>query len=326
VLVAIFTKMDRQFTVDQTVSGTVTLRLVSVPFDLALNEICRQAHLIWRYNGAVRIYNITWEPAALKGGYALTQYLVTNGLASAQDASNMMGLLPSNANSIQDIQITSLPETYLHDFDSVSALAQRVPNSKVMSGVVVQQPAGAKSVVVGHIDPNATQFRASGDSYSVAMAGRGGFGGAAGPAGMAIAPPSQSKADSSEPDSRVALRVRAAVRPMPVGNLVYFQIPSEQRMQASVLVHQLGIEAGIPVIADGSVPPTCVVSGRLSARSLAKALDALAIAAHLTWVWTGDRVVVSAMPVAPTPATTPTATQLNASPTTSSQTPPKHPN
>ena len=77
-----------------------------------------------------------------------------------------------------------------------------------------------------------------------------------------------------------------------------FNIQRGKPLAVTVVLQDMARQARVPIFTDSSVPASAAfrIEGRITPRPLPEALNALSLAAHLTWKWAGDRVVVSAAP------------------------------
>jgi hypothetical protein len=281
VLVRLFMKMDRQLTVDQAVSGPVSLHLTAVPFDVALKTVCRQAHLTYQYSRANSIYSVYKAPMAARRRAGGGQSAEFSG-ESGNDEDIVVTVLPGSSQQPQ--QQPSTPQD-----QPVPGIPGGVPNSGNYAGVVVQNPAPNGVLVIGHLTPGsvAVSQGAFAVGTTTPTSGVTGGYGATGLVG-GYGPGSGTVGTSSPMNTNMA--------PMPQGYPVYFDVPDSRPAPLAGLLTRLGREAGIPVAIDDSAAANAnfAITGHISPRNLARALDTISTAAHITWKWNGYEVVISA--------------------------------
>ncbi|HZP82787.1 MAG TPA: hypothetical protein VFB21_14195 [Chthonomonadaceae bacterium] len=307
VLSLVFTQAEKDFSLDNNVTGQVTMRLTGQPFPVVLDALCRQTFLKVHQDPATGIFLFSRDDAAVTAAFVqlrslnsqLAQQLRLLGLDVPYAAQNrvygyQLGQNTVNGTALPYANVPGaggfggpLPNQAMQNSQARRAQPQGVPGPMAEQGpreearlkADARQRNGDKKIVVQKIAPG----DAANDSFAPHDA-RG--------AGALSAPTLQLGAANVQAGVDAVQQLRAS------NNLVELRIPPDQTLPVRDALQQLAAQANVPILIDPQVPsgPKFRVSGTIPARPLPEALNLLAPTARLEWKWVGDTIFVTTTP------------------------------
>lgn len=301
VLSLVFTQAEKDFTLDNNVTGQVTMRLTGQPFQTVLDALCKQTFLKYHQDPATGIFLFSRDDAAVAAAFAqlrslnsqLAQqlrllgldvpYAAQNGVYAYQPAPNGGG---GGAAPMYGYALGARG-----DFGGAGGVMQSAgraqpqgaqgPREEVRLKAEARQRNGDKKMVVRKIVPNAPEN----DAFAQDRTHVNG-------ALSAPAPRQEAAAARAQAGADVVQQLRTN------NNLVELRIPPDQTLPVRDALQQLAAQANVPMLIDPQVPsgPKFRVTGTIPARSLPEALNLLAPTARLEWKWVGDTIFVTTTP------------------------------
>lgn len=307
VLSLVFTQAEKDFTLDNNVTGQVTMRLTGQPFQTVLDALCKQTFLKYHRDPATGIFLFSRDDAAVAAAFAqlrslnsqLAQQLRLLGLDVPYAAQNRVyAYQPApNGGDGGAAPVYGYALGARGNFGGAGGVMQSARRAQPQG---VQGPQGAqetreevrlkdearqssgdKKMVVRKIVPNAPENDAfAQDSTHVNRAL------------SAPAPAQEAAAARVQAGGDVVQQLRTN------NNLVELRIPPDQTLPVRDALQQLAAQANVPMLIDPQVPsgPKFRVAGTIPARSLPEALNLLAPTARLEWKWVGDTIFVTTTP------------------------------
>ena len=269
VLKLLFDQAGKQFVLNNSVSGQVTLRLNEQPLGVTLNTICRQTFLRYSYDVTSGITYFDRDEAAVR-----TAFTRLRALDSAlRDQLRIIGFEFPNDNQL------GIPPT-MQGNPLLNRAAPMQKNDDGRGGAGNAPGARSKDGLPGDTPPGSPE-----------AAGR--------VKAMQEAQPPSPAGNSMEVNGLLDLsRPEDYQRFLQSNNFVSFQIPKDKPEPVYSVLQKLGQQAKVPVLIDPNVPEGSkfTIRGTLSPRSLPEALNILAPYAHLNWRWVGNTIYVTPSP------------------------------
>ena len=167
----VFDQAGKQFLLDNNVTGQITLRLTEQPLNVALDAICKQTFLRYRYDAGASIFCIERDDAAVRTAFSRLRSLDV----SLRDQLRLMGLSLPNENGFSVGQ--GYGGALVNPLTGNRNFGPDTRNGLSASGRVVlpeQSPiegAGRKDAPVGRMkNPNAEKLAPQGPPASVSDA------------------------------------------------------------------------------------------------------------------------------------------------------------
>lgn len=264
VLKLVLDQAEKQFYLDGTVSGQVTMRLVAQPLRTVIDAICAQTLLRYRYDPMTTIYRFERDEEAVRT--TIMRVRLSNAILRQQ--LRQMGLDVPN-------------EDQFRVFNQNGAIQNR---GRFFGGMAPSGPPGAPQDALA--EERLKQMRrapaqAKGEKETGEKEG-----------GKRPEEPAMDRTllpPSGSPEYQQFLAQN---------NFVSFRIPIGQPQPVTEVLLQLGRQVNVPILIDSSVPtgPKFRIDGTLSPRPLPEALDVLARIARLEWRRIGDKMFVTTAP------------------------------
>ena len=289
VLKLLFDQADKQFTVDSTVVGQVTMRLNAQPLRTVVEAICAQTFLRWRYDPMSGIYRFERDEEAIKNAFSRIRTM--NNILRVQ--LRAMGYDVPAENTSLYLQGGGVIQPQVRNLGTQN-LGQNAPllQRSFETNAAKRNP-GRGERYVGREGSSPKSDKASGS-----VGGGGGLGGSG--LGRGAAPEQRDHmerlADGMETFS---LNSQTAYQQfLTQNNFVTVNIPRGQPEAVSDILLQLGKQANVPILLDPSVPngPRFRIDGKISPRPLPDALNILSYYGRLEWRWIGDKIFVTTTP------------------------------
>ncbi len=285
VIKQLFEKGDRQFNLENGISGIVTIRLIEQPLRVILDEICRQTFLLYHFDGKTGIYRFERNEQALHTAISRLQSLNTY----ARQQLDMLGI-DLGPISQRSLSISPLGKsTNNRDSSSIGALGGRG------NPALTDKPSAADSMVLrgsgvdlkkAQLNLNAANSPLRNDpkpKMSEAFFSLGNSGNLVHNDQYRIA---------SAPAPRTAQQILAESR------LVSFRIPNGHPLPVVDVLQQIGKQAQVTITIDTDVPSSLKlrIEGSVSSRPLPDLLNILTAYARLEWRWDGDHILITPRP------------------------------
>jgi hypothetical protein len=293
VLKALFDQAERQFILDSTVTGQVTMRLTNQPLRVALDAICAQTFLRYRYDAEKNLYRFERNDEAIRAAFARLRSLDGNLL---QQLRSQGFDIPFEMQQRGVYKIRS-------DGTVQGGAALNAPNSGSQRAVApAPRAAGDRKVTPPHSEeaplrPTPATRQKAGEALQNQAPGS--------PQDVLARNGRQGEPLSLDADSDKVNPFGYLNNSSPEYNqflaqngLVTFTIPKGQAAPVADVLLSLGRQANVPILIDPSVPngPVFRIDGNLPPRPFVEALNLLAPAARLEWRWVGNQVFVNAAP------------------------------
>lgn len=298
VLKAVFDQTDKQFTIDHTVTGQVTLRLSAQPLTTILNSICSQVFLRYQVDPKTGIFRFERDEEAVK--LAVSRLRALNGLVREQ--LRFIGLDVPNENVFSYPAPNGYGRTNMQTITpevKVLAPGGRSDKPKSLSG-----PGGPQGAARGRAETPEAAYDAA--ASKAQPRGAGGFGGGGGPSGPEGGTGRRFKSDKEEIAAGAVLDSANGVQGLSGDGYQLFLKDNNyvglntqgQQMPVIDLLQQLARQTNVPMIIDPSVPTgrKFRMSANIPARPLPETLNLLAPYARLEWRWVGNSIFVSTTP------------------------------
>lgn len=285
----VFDQAEKQFVLDSSVTGQVTLRLTDQPFRTVLTALCEQAFLKWEYDAENGIFHFSRDEEAVKAAFTrlrtlntlLRQQLRLMGLDIPGDTQLGLPLSQYSTKIVPQIQTRNGFAGGLGGFGG----GRNTPAERPMAELRQQQTRASASPEKEETASPDAQRRAKLDQSDLARRGVQSPLGTATPANGAL-------------DSMALKEANVYQRFLTQNNLVAYRTPKGQPAPMTDVLTELGRQANIPILIDPDVPtgPKFRLEGTISARPLPDALNILSLIGHLEWRWVGDKVFVTTSP------------------------------
>lgn len=289
-LKSLFDQANKQFDVDSTVAGTVTLRLTDQTFETVLKSICKQAFLRYQQDAGTGIYHLERDPEMIKESFShldslnadLRRQLRALGLELPEDAQlDRMRFSQNRVNAKAMLPAPNGPE-------GTAGRSLSVPDKQAASGANGRGGAAASrgSVEDKQKDENLKQD-APKFKEGVIMLPEGLSQGAL---DMLFSSPNVDK-------EQLPVLEQNYLEFLHQNNLVAFNSNGAQYPMTDVL-KELGRQANVPIWIDPSVPSgkQFRISLNLPPHTLEEALNLILPASRLRWRWIGSSVYVTPTP------------------------------
>lgn len=299
VLKLLFDQANKQFILDSSVTGLVTMRLNAQPLNTVLEAICGQVFLRYRYDPNTSITRFERNEEAIKN--AFSRLRVMNSFVRQQLRG--MGY---------DLPNDNLSLYYQNGLQVQNGAASGMQNN-VAGGIVGGRggfgggggaPSGPGGPPAGSSE-EARRFQKKADDArqgnSIAQKRDKDTTGSRSQEGLKT-PGGLEQRSLNQDTNNDALGVNRVDSPylqfLSQNNLVSINIPRGQPEPMTDVILQLGRQANVPILVDPSVPtgPKFRLDGKISPRPLPDALNVLAYYGRLEWRWVGDRIFVTAAP------------------------------
>ncbi len=280
VIKQLFEKGNRQFNLENGITGIVTIRLIEQPLRVILDEICRQTFLQYRFDGKTGIYRFERNEQALR--IAIIRLQSLNMLARQQ--LDLMGI-DLNSNTQRSLTIAPLSKSSnsrvtglgsaLTDGTDISRLAsEAVPKDAI---VKLNTPVIDLNAASSALQNNPKQ-KISGLYYSTTN--------------------TDTTQHNDRHGSSISPNPRAPQQILAESRLVSFRIPNGHPQPVTEVLQQIGKQAQVTISIDTEVPTSLKlrIEGSVSARPLPDLLNILTAYARLEWRWDGDHILITPRP------------------------------